>query len=153
APVLATYVAVVLSIVAIVRRDRTLRTAALIAGVVAGVSALPTFASGYFSAPTVRAIHGIDSDAVDTHLWWAIAAMSAAVVSGVAAAGALVLRRAGEDDHRAITLAFALVVVAAVAMTVAGNKGGVIRHPDIAWANSDGGHHEVAVSAIRAGSA
>jgi hypothetical protein len=138
-PIFGNILGVVLLALAMMRKKRLMLTAGLIAFVVAAVSTIPTFASGYIAGPSVAALEGVTRGAVQEHLDAAIWSLVATLIVGILSGIALYLGRRSEVAARRWTVtAFVIGVLAALLAMRAGNTGGAIRHPEATAATAFG---------------
>ena len=131
-PIIGTFIAVGLFIVALASRSEDLKEASLAIFSLLALLALPAYITGSLAQDVMQAEAGVSESLITTHQGAALMALLFMEITGLIAWGALWQSR---RDGRAGAATLAAVLVSAVVtvglITVAGNTGGAIRHPEI----------------------
>jgi len=118
--------------VAMFIRSLDVRRFVLATTVVVGLSALAPFWTGEPAEETIEHLPGVDKALIEEHEEAAEFATVLAVVTAVAAAGALLLQRKKvESLRKTLPAVFALSLITGAAMAKTAHEGGKIRHPEI----------------------
>lgn len=126
-PVIGAVVSLIALTVAIFWKSQDFRKSALIMALVFGLSAIPAYFSGEAAEEIVEEA-GSSHELIEHHEEAAKLATITAIVSGLAAGGALLLKNGRTVGTYAATVLFLITVVL---MTRAANSGGQIMHPEI----------------------
>lgn len=134
-------------LVAMFMKNHAVKRFVLVATAVAGLSALPAFWSGEPAEEVVEHLPGVQELFIEAHEEAAELATVLSVITGLAAAGALLVRlRLPSSFSRTIPGVFILTVVSAAALGRAAHEGGMIMHPEIRGAAVSGGAGDAGAS-------
>lgn len=141
-PPLGTLFALVLLVIAGLRRSDEMFRGALILLVVVGLAAIPTYLTGEPAEDQVMGMPGVVMDAIHRHEDSAKASLAAAVVLGIIAAAGLHRYPAGTVSRAFAILVLVLTLIAAGLLGRTAHLGGGIHHPEIgaAAAHSEDDH-------------
>ena len=121
----------------LLKKERSLRSAGLVLGLVAGLGGIVAVQSGERAEDIVEAYAGTNEAALEEHEEAAELTRWAAILLGLVSLGALFVpkgRDALQERAEWLTLTFFVVTLAMVAWTA--NLGGPIRHPEIGASTS-----------------
>lgn len=137
-PIIGMFLAILLWVVALVRKSRELQDVGLWLIVLLAVISIPTFISGDEAAEALSSMPEISSDLISEHDEAAEISLTLMEILGVwSLVGCILFRKkqAYPNWFLYVTLAFAIIVGGAMAWT--GNLGGKIRHPEISAPSID----------------
>jgi len=132
-PVLGSLFALCLLVLGIVRPSSDVRRAALIAFVLAGLTAIPAYMTGEPAAHHLKhVVAGASDDAIEQHSELAAVALTISLVLGAISTAALIASRKTRRISRVI-IAFVLLFagVETVLLGWTANLGGRIRHTEL----------------------
>ncbi len=111
------------------------RTGLLLFGIL-GLLAIPTYFSGDGSNAALSQDPKVSQDLVDDHFGWGVVALTALVLTGVAALIALWRFRRGSLTENALHLVLGLAIVTLALMMVVGELGWEIHHHELSLATA-----------------
>jgi hypothetical protein len=127
------------------RANRDLENAGLIALIVGALVAIPTYLTGEGAEDIVERLPGVAKALIEPHEEAALWALVAIELTGVVAAGALLLARSRPPQSRRLTsAALALAALSLVTMGRVANLGGQIHHADLRSEEPAAGHEKEA---------
>lgn len=116
----------------LLKNQRSLKSAGLVLGLVAGLGGVAAFQSGERAEDIVEAYAGTNEAALEEHEEAAEVTQWAAILLGLVSLGALFLPKGREALRGRVELfALALFVVTLALVARTANLGGPIRHPEI----------------------
>lgn len=131
-PLFAALFGACLLAIGLLKNERSLKSAGLVLGLVAGLGGVVAVQSGERAEDVVEAYAGTNEAAIEEHEEAAEVTQWAAILLGLVSLGALLMPK-GRDALRGraewLTLALFVVTLGLVARTA--NLGGPIRHPEI----------------------
>ena len=130
-PVILSLVGLVILIVAILKRNRTLTKTSYIIILIAGVAALPVFFSGEGAEEAVEHLPGISEAIIERHEEVAKLAMIAIAATGALSLAALFFLRWVVASHILKATVLLLAVTSGGLMAQTAHLGGQIRHSEI----------------------
>jgi hypothetical protein len=131
-PIIGSFIATGLLLVALLSKSNDLKQATLALFGLMALVAIPAYLTGNLVQDVIRQEPGIVESLVDTHQGAALLALTALLITGgFAWAGLWQIRRMSRPSGRTMAMVVASSLVTVGLMTVAGNTGGAIRHPEI----------------------
>ena len=127
-PVIGALVSLFALAVALFWKSADFQKSALIMALIFGVTAIPAYFSGEAAEELIEDQKNVNHELVENHEEAAKLATIAAIVSGLVAGGALILKNARGAGMAAATVLFLVTVIL---MARAANSGGQIMHPEI----------------------
>ena len=131
-PIIGTFIAVGLLLVALAAKSDDLMEATLALFVLMALIAIPAYMTGHIAQDRLRNEPGVSESLIAAHQGAALLAVAALTLTGgFAWAGLWQRRRAGRPSRINVAAVAACGVATVALMAVAGNTGGAIRHPEI----------------------
>jgi hypothetical protein len=131
-PIIGTFMAVGLFIAALAARSEDLKEASLTIFSLLALLAIPAYISGSLAQDVMQADAGVSQALMAAHQGAALLALLCMEITGLVAWSALwQTRRDGRAGTPTLAAVLATAVVTVGVITVAGNTGGAIRHPEI----------------------
>lgn len=131
-PIVASGIALLLLLLAEIKRDPGIARAGWIVMVVTAAAALPTYLTGEPAEEAVEHLPGVVKELIEIHEKRALAALIIAAFGGILGLASLCTAHVREQPPRPLALITLLaVLVGAGVMAWTGNAGGKIRHTEI----------------------
>lgn len=131
-PIIGSFIATGLLLVALLAKSNDLKEVTLALFGLMALVAIPAYLTGNLVQDLIRQEPGIVESLVDTHQGAALLALTALLITGALAwVGLWQIRRMSRPAGWTMTMVVASSLLTVGLMTVAGNTGGAIRHPEI----------------------
>ena len=131
-PIIGTFIATGLLLVALLGKSDDLKQVTLALFALMALLAIPAYLTGHIAQDLLQEEGGVSRPLITTHQGAALLAFIALLLTGGCAwTGLWQYRRAGRASGRTMTAVLVCSLVTVGLMTVAGNTGGAIRHPEI----------------------
>jgi len=132
-PIIGTIIGLGLLVLAILMKSDHLKHASLLVLLFIAIIAFPTYLSGNAAEEQIRHLPGVSKELVQAHQDSALLSfMFMEIAGGFAWLGLWRYRRIGCMTRGNTTMVLVLTVITVILMSITGNTGGDIRHPELA---------------------
>lgn len=130
-PIIGTFIALGLLIVSLVGKSSDLKQASLALFALTALLAVPSYTSGFAAEAVIRNTQGISARLIQTHQGEALLATILIEITGGIAWFALTQFRSASRARWTVPAIVVCSIVTVGLVTITGNSGGEIRHPEI----------------------